>query len=137
MRSRLSATVGAAALSVALPFALSMPAHAAPAPDASVAKKVASKVTIDGYNLGNEDVEFYGKVKAKAPCKSGRTVKLRQVDQGINVGKDKTNAKGKWSVTFGQDEAQPGKFKATLTKKVIKKGKKKTVCKAATATFTV
>lgn len=134
MRSRISATVGAAALSLTLPMVLSLPAaHAAPS--GTVTKKVAGKVTIDGYRLSGDDVKFRGKVKTKSRCLSGRTIKLRQIDDGVAVGKGRSNGKGKWTVTFDQEAADPGTFEATLTKKVVKTKRKRIVCKAATATY--
>lgn len=99
-------------------------------------KKVASKVTFTGLDASNVDhVKISGKVKSsKKACRKGRTVKLRQVDQGLSAGKDKTNTKGKWTVVFDGNKIDPGKFKATVTKKTIHQHGKRIICKSASAT---
>ncbi|MFT3873978.1 MAG: hypothetical protein QM714_15260 [Nocardioides sp.] len=98
-----------------------------------------SKVAFTGVDASNVDhVKISGKVKsANKACKKGRTVKLRQLDQSRSAGKDKTDAKGKWTVVFDGNKINPGKFKATVTQKTIRKNGKRIICKSATVTKSI
>ncbi|WP_110207437.1 hypothetical protein [Nocardioides daejeonensis] len=103
---------------------------------AVAAPSVKSKVTFDTFKVKESTVVFGGKVKAKkAFCEKGRKVVLRQIDDGVKVGTDKTNKKGVWKVEFNQSVVGPGVFQATLAKKVVKVKGKKVVCKAAKKKF--
>lgn len=133
MRSRLTATIVAvAASSATLTLAMPVADAAAPRP-----KKVSSTVTIKGFDGSNADrVVFFGKVKSKkAACEKRRTVKLRQIDQDLAAGKDKTNRSGVWRTHFDGNTIDPGKFKATVLKKTIKVNGKRIVCAADTVTY--
>lgn len=132
--SALASILAVAATAVAL----GMPAgHAAPA--APKTQKVKTTVSLTKVNPNNIDaVKFTGRVKSKKPvCRKGRTVKLRQLDQKLNAGKAKTNKKGVWKITFNGNRIDPGKFRMTVTKKVVKKGGKRIVCQAAKKTQSV
>jgi len=97
--------------------------------------KVKTKVSIDSFDVGETDVVFNGKVKArKSFCQKGRKVVLTQIDDNVKAGTDKTNKKGVWQVTFDQDVVGPGVFKATVQRKVVKKKGKKFVCKGVSVT---
>ncbi|KRF12444.1 hypothetical protein ASG90_15890 [Nocardioides sp. Soil797] len=116
--------IGATALALSMPAA-----HAAPA--AAKVQKVKTSVSFTTYKLNEPKVTFVGKVKAKkGVCEKGRVVKLKQVDQNLRVGKDRTNKKGVWKITFNGNQVHPGKFKMSVAKKVVKKGGKKIVCSA-------
>lgn len=118
------------ALAAVATTALALTLTATPA---EAAKQVKSKVTIDSFELkGQAHVVFHGKVKAKKPiCRKARKVVLRQTDDKVRAGAAKTNKAGKWKVRFHEDAVNPGGFKATVKKKVVKKKGKKFVCKAA------
>jgi hypothetical protein len=111
--------------------------------NAAKKEKVKSKVTLKFTPGGSgdpydpyyyEEATFRGKVsakgkaskKAKKKCKKGRTVVIRQVGGG-KFGQDKTNKKGKYSLSASDAYNAPGNYKA----KVKKKKKGKIVCKAA------
>jgi hypothetical protein len=111
--------------------------------NAAEKEKVKSKVTLkfkqgpltDPYaEPYYEEAVFKGKVstkgkaskKAKKKCKKGRTVVIKQVGGG-KFGQDKTNKKGKYSLSASDAYNAPGDYVA----KVKKKKKGKIVCKAA------
>ena len=113
--------------------------------NAAKKEKVKSKVTLkftpgqsgDPYDpYYYEEATFGGKVstkgdaskKAKKKCKKGRTVVISQVGGG-KFGQDKTNKKGKYSLSASDAYNSPGNYKA----KVKKKKKGKIVCKSATS----
>jgi hypothetical protein len=73
----------------------------------------------------------------KAFCEKGRKVKLKQLDQDIVVGTDRTNDRGKWSVVFDGTEVDPGTFKAIVGRKVVERNGKKFVCESDTHTMDV
>lgn len=131
MSNRLRAAVAATAgLTLLTPLLLGSPAHAAP-------RKVASTVTIGGYELVDNSVVFKGSVKSKkAFCKKGRVVTLRQIDDGVTAGKARTTAKGKWKVRFSQDAVNPGRFRATVKAKKVRAQGRTWLCKADTVTYT-
>lgn len=133
MPSRPSALASILAIG-ATALALSMPAAQA-TPAAAQVQTIKSNVTFSKYVLIDSNVKFIGKVKSrKIACQKRRTVKLRQVEQGISVGRDKTSSTGKWAITFDGSIVHPGEFKMTVTRKVIRKSGKKIVCKADTTT---
>lgn len=125
--------IGATALALAVPVS----AEAAPAARAAQATKVKVKTTVVLTGVKDNDVahvKFTGKVKAKRPvCKKARTVKLRQVDQKLPAGKARTNKAGTWRISFNGYRIEPGTFKMTVTRKVVKKRGKRIVCKATKA----
>lgn len=125
LRTCLAATVAAVMLG---PVLMAPVANAAPKP-----LKVASKVTITSFDGEDEEnVKFRGKVTSqRAVCTRDRLVKLRQVDQKLAAGKARTNAKGKWKITFDGTRIEPGKFKATATRKVVRQGGRRIICKQA------
>jgi hypothetical protein len=97
--------------------------------------KVKTKVTLKYEQSGtppyNEASRFHGKVKgkgkkashkAKKACKKKRKVKIK------NVGKTKTNKKGKYEIVLN-GAAAPGTYKAKVKKKTIHKNGEKIVCK--------
>lgn len=129
IRSVVALTVG---LGLAVPLLTAAPAAAAKP------TKVKSDVTIVGYDGTAEQIEFWGKVKAKKQkdaCRSKRKVTLTQVDQGLVAGKDKTNKKGEWRLSFDGYEIDPGTFRIQVAKKVTKVKGKKVVCEGAQAKY--
>ncbi|MGN0063222.1 MAG: hypothetical protein ACI379_03180 [Nocardioides sp.] len=130
MSNRLRAAVAATAgLTLLSPLLLGAPAHAAP-------RKVASTVTISGYELVNDSVVFKGTVKSKkAFCKKRRVVTLRQVDDGVNAGTARTTTRGAWKVRFAQDRVNPGTFRATVKAKKVRVKGRTYLCKADTVTY--
>ena len=124
-----------AAVSLALlsPALLVAPAQAEPA------KTVATTVTYTNFTLAEgTQVTFHGLVKSKKPfCRSNRKVTLRQTTQGIVAGTGTSAPKGKWRVSFDGDNVDPGKFKVSVARKVVRHQGRKYVCLPASRTFTV
>ncbi len=134
-RTRIAALVGAVAL--AAPVALASPATALPTPDA---RKAASKVVIKGFDVKGVTgpVVFKGVVKSGVKkCRNKRTVKLRQIEAGVNVGKDRTSRSGKWKIRFSQRKVGPGDMRATLKPKTVKVGGKKVRCSGDKHTYKI
>lgn len=77
----------------------------------------------DPYDQAYSRANFSGKVKAKKGCKKGRTVKVR------GIGTDKTNKRGRYSISGGAAAAPDGNYRAVVKKKVRKGGD--IVCKRA------
>ena len=70
---------------------------------------------------------FRGKVGPKK-CAKGRKVSIK------GVGRDKTDAKGRFSIDF---DAQTGRYKVKVAPKTVKKGKKRILCTKAKTTLRV
>lgn len=110
---------------------------AAPAGANVQTDKVDTKVVIEGFNFSMSTgmVVFKGHVKCSTTCLGGRKITLKQTDEMITAGTDKTNADGDWKISFNGADVPPGNFKAkaaqrTVVKKRHGKVVKKTVCKA-------
>jgi len=88
----------------------------------NVKTKVALKYQQGGNPPYNEAARFSGKVKAKKGCKKGRKVKI------ANVGKTKTDQRGKYEIPI-KGAGAPGTSKAKVKKKTIRKNGEKIVCK--------
>jgi hypothetical protein len=75
------------------------------------------------YDLDTGFVTIYGDVSSqKRACERRREVTLRQVDQGLVAGTDKTDSSGDYAVEFfGSGAIEEGNFQATAAKKKIKK----------------
>ncbi|CAM3265002.1 hypothetical protein NODU109028_07990 [Nocardioides dubius] len=134
-RSVLTSVAATAALALSASLVTASPASAA------VRKVVVkSAVTIEGFNGAEESaVNFHGKVKVKRQkraCLRNRAVTLRQTDQRVVAGKDKTDRTGEWVVTFDGATIEPGAFKVSVTRKVVRAKGKRIVCKAATRSYT-
>jgi hypothetical protein len=99
--------------------------------------KVESTVTIEGFDVGEETVTFFGNVdaeKKRPKCVPRRTVNLEQTSKGIHAGSDRTDEEGDWAVTFQQEDVPPGEFQAEVIRKKIKKRRngevvKKIICR--------
>ncbi len=130
IRSVVAMTVG---LGLAVPLLTATPAEAAKT------TKVKTDVTIAGYDGDNADrVVFWGKAKPKKQkkvCRTKRKVTLTQIEQGLVAGKDTTNKKGEWRLSFDGDKIDPGTFRIKVAKKVVKVKGKKVVCKGAQANY--
>lgn len=120
--------LAAAAAAALLGTTLTVPATAAAKP-----LQVATKIKITGVDGSDIDrVVFRGKVTSKRTvCLRNRTVKLRQVDQGLAAGKARTTRAGKWKIAFDGNRIDPGVFKATVTRKTVRQGGRKIICKPA------
>ena len=132
---RLIVVVLAVALSVAI-------GSAALAANGGGTTHVKSKVKINYQTSGtppyDEGSSFCGKVKSKSgpnkarkACKKHRKVKVKP-----DVGKAKTDKKGKWQI-FLDHAATPGTYTAKVKKKKIKKHHTKIVCKKAKKSLTI
>jgi hypothetical protein len=105
---------------------------------AAKAKKVATKVEIElGINTGMGTVRFLGDVHSqKSKCEKGRQVAIvyRGPEPGFGVvATTTTDRTGDWELTPSQVDAPDGPYTAEASRKKIKKGEKKVVCKAATS----
>lgn len=132
---RLIVVVLALALSVAI-------GSAALASKSGKTTKVKSKVTLK-YTQGgtppyDENSSFHGKVKSKSgphkarkKCKKHRKVKVKP-----DVGKAKTDSKGKYEISLDH-AASPGTYTAKVKKKTIHKKSGKIVCKKAKKSLTI
>jgi uncharacterized membrane protein len=80
----------------------------------------------DPYDQAYSKATFSGKVKvdaqgkAKKKCLKGRTVKIR------GIGRDRTNRRGRYSISAGSADAPPRNYRAVV--KTKQRGKK-LVCK--------
>jgi hypothetical protein len=84
--------------------------------------KVATEAFIDSFEVGDDDVTFFGHINCeKRKCEKRRTIRLEQADFNIAAGSGKTDAAGNWEITFDQDVAGPGTYEATAARKKLKK----------------
>jgi hypothetical protein len=105
--------------------------------------KVESDVYLNPDNDYDDDtgiVTVYGDVSAKRrKCERRRDVTLRQVDQDLIAGTDKTDDSGDYAIEFsGIGAIDTGNFQAKAAKRKIKKRKngevvKTIICKAASS----
>jgi len=118
-----------------LPGAAPAGAHSAVTEHAT-ARTVASRVTISGYRVGPSSVRFVGRVSSGVrACQVNRTVKLRQTEDGVAAGRGRTGSRGRWAISFSRRTAQPGEFRATAVRKVVRINGRRVVCKVARGSY--
>ena len=86
--------------------------------------RVASEVSIDDFTLSPDEmfITFFGHVESRSVCEGRRRVRLQQTTDMINVGRDRTNADGRWSISHPTGKPFPVRvFEATVEKRVVKK----------------
>lgn len=125
--------VGVIALSLAFDTGSAAPI-AAPAAAKPAARSV---VTIDGFRPADDRrVVFVGKVRSpRKACERRRTVRLRQVDQGVSVGKARTTRKGRWRIVFRSHRVEGGMFRAKVVREVVQRDGRRVVCAADTVLY--
>jgi hypothetical protein len=105
---------------------------AVPTTQAAKPKKIASEVDIDGFHQfpPNFDFTFVGNVYAKKPkCVRNRSVTVFYTEGGAHelVGTATTDETGDWGLA---DLVGSGDYEAEVSKRTVKKGDKKLVCRA-------
>lgn len=109
-------------------------------------QKVDTDVVHEGYDVFGSNVTFYGHVSCdKRKCVKRRLVTLDWrdgLDGPEKVGTDRTDSNGHWEITFNSGDFPPGNYRATASKRVLRKKRggrlvKKTVCKRGSTAFCV